>query len=230
MYSYRDFCLLIKESLLSTTELNKSVDIFERDFRMLKNSYNIIKYPEKKSFAIIISGYLEEEKLKHIIRLGNNLGYYPIGFNAKKNNMKNFFPWVDIEYFYSKVKKNIQEFIIFFDAIFDDQIIGIKKLYHTTNLVHLDKIMKIGLCPKNDNRKVHHPERIYFCYNLKDIEKMAKQLKANDLFNNLKESVYIILEVDSTKIQKIYKDPQSNGCYTYENIHPKYIKNTEIIY
>lgn len=95
-------------------------------------------------------------------------------------------------------------------------------VYHITNENNLAKILKYGLYSKSKNKKVIHPERIYFTIN-NDINELSKL--GNELYPN---SDYVILKVDLNKNNfkcRLFVDPAYSiyGCFTYENINPKCI-------
>ena len=95
-------------------------------------------------------------------------------------------------------------------------------LYHITNKKNINKIFKLGLYCKAKNKKVIHPERIYFT-TTSDYQ-LLNEL-AEDLYT---DNDYIILKIDLNENNfkcKFFLDPAYSkyGCFTYENISPKCI-------
>ena len=102
---------------------------------------------------------------------------------------------------------------------FDDDILYNGILYHITLKNKLHKIKKIGLCPKTNNKISTHPDRIYL---FDTINKCNNYINMIEEKEENKEKYYIItLKVENLKI---YNDPNSDGYYTYDNIHPNKIQ------
>ena len=89
-----------------------------------------------------------------------------------------------------------------------------------------EKILRIGLAPKNKEKLSRHPERIYFTNSLEGAKRLIHNIKF--IVNNDKFSIF---EVDLKKLHMVrhirwFPDPNypGEGFYTYENIPPKYLK------
>lgn len=104
-----------------------------------------------------------------------------------------------------------------------------KYLYHYTRRKLKDKILKIGLVPRsnNDNEKstAHYRGRIHL---LNDkIDNFNDEIKDDILHMFDGFGPLIEIKIDITKLNiNFYIDPNSKECsyITYDNIHPKYIK------
>jgi RNA:NAD 2'-phosphotransferase (TPT1/KptA family) len=100
------------------------------------------------------------------------------------------------------------------------------KLYHVTNSRYLDKILKIGLIPKSKNKRVHHPDRIYFGYTEIGCRNLILQFNKDASDNNKPIQKWSVLEIDTYSLDlTIYTDPDYyDGCWTSDNIPPVKIK------
>jgi hypothetical protein len=92
-------------------------------------------------------------------------------------------------------------------------------LYHTTDKKNLDKILRLGLVPKSKNTRSFYPERIYLSPNREWMDSIRGQLNLD------KKGDYVDLEIQNFNGLSLYRDVRfKGGFYTYDNIHPKYIK------
>lgn len=162
--------------------------------------------------------------LSHI---NDYLGYIPsyivpsrkINLGGKKYN-------VNIAH---KLLNQSEKWGIYFDAKYD-KIIDASRipnlLYHISPSKHEKKITEIGLAPKTKNKMSQHPERIYLAYT----SEQAKGLLKNEAFikDDRRFTLYEINYGDIKLHREItfMEDTQypKAGCYTYENIPPKYIR------
>lgn len=114
-----------------------------------------------------------------------------------------------------------------FEKIHDNEInIPFKKIYHVTKRENKIKIDKIGLVPKQKNKKTYHLERIYFFtedFGEKGFYQVAKQL-----FDNQESNFgYIVYEIDTNKLKNVdfhYDVNTKHGIYTTSNIPPEAMK------
>lgn len=100
-------------------------------------------------------------------------------------------------------------------------------LYHITPEKHVQKIQKIGLCPKHKNKYFYYPARIYL---FSDDAPMnyIEGLKA--MFSNLNNNdKYVTLTIDRRLLGDniiLHEDPNcEHGYWTEDNIHPDAIIN-----
>lgn len=100
--------------------------------------------------------------------------------------------------------------------------------YHLTPSNKVNKIMSIGLCPKHNDKKAHHPSRVYMFS-----ENLGKYMFAgwaNALFESThdyhRDIPYTLLEIDLSDFKgKLYGDQNLDGAvFTSENIPPNRIK------
>lgn len=102
--------------------------------------------------------------------------------------------------------KEVKKYYLQIERKFDKSIKYSGILFHVTPYRKLEKILKLGLCQKSGNKKSSQPDRIYLCYRYQ-VNTLLKLLKEYDT----------ILEININQL-KIFNDPESNGCYTLENI------------
>ena len=102
----------------------------------------------------------------------------------------------------------------------------VKKLsaiWHVSPIKHKDKILKIGLCPRSENKKGKHPERIYFAMNIHTAKNIKDEM--NNYYNGVKMVSFKINPKLLPKDIKFYYDPNAENCvYTTSNISPEYIE------
>ena len=106
------------------------------------------------------------------------------------------------------------------------------KLYHLTNDLYIDKILKIGLIPKHQNKiEYDHPDRVYLglkeIRNLSFISHMFKTMRNKNRIKKL-----YVLEIDLSKCEdkRFFKDNLTpDGVFTYENIPSHCISVNKII-
>lgn len=104
-------------------------------------------------------------------------------------------------------------------------------LYHLTNDICIDKILKFGLIPKTKNKIEYHPERIYVTKKRKMSLRFISQMFNKMAHNNIIKTLYI-LKIDLSKCEdkRFFWDPSAqNGMFTYENIPPQCISIEEEI-
>lgn len=112
------------------------------------------------------------------------------------------------------------------DAYSDDMC-----LYHLTNDIYIDKILKNGLVPKSKNKIEYHPERVYLTKKRKMSFRFISQMFSKMKHNEFIKKLYIV-KVDLSKCEdkRFFWDPSApNGMFTYENIPPQCITIEEEI-
>lgn len=116
--------------------------------------------------------------------------------------------------------KNLDRISIMIEPYYDTKVdFKNKYLYHTTDKKNLDKILQYGLIPKSKNTRSFYPERIYLSPNRKWMESIRGQLNLD------KAGEYIDIRIENYPGLSLYKDVRfKGGFYTYDNIHPKFIK------
>lgn len=113
-------------------------------------------------------------------------------------------------------------------------------LYHCTDSVNINKILKKGLIPRSNNALFMFPDRIYAfkgdVLTQEQIEIMYQiQMKHNEDISGTKNPIekleYYLLTIDINKIPqdvKLYSDPLSKGAvFTNDNIPPSAIVDVQ---
>jgi hypothetical protein len=238
---------LIYEGLITTHPLSSVETI-------LRHKYSINIYKEKNYFNLKFLFDIDLGKalikLKEILQLTNNLGWFPATMDAYdiKGNYKHLNWDTDREQYYKKAwepeKEDFKNFkylithkytnIVFvFEAIRDIKDTYGKYLYHATEVKNLDNILKEGLIPKTRSKKSYHPDRIYLSKIPEDLYKYMvdvhkdSKLRAKKVKDITKR--FVILQIDTTKIKfylEIFKDVNfvNKGWYTLNNIPPYSLK------
>lgn len=227
MLDYKNYIQQIFEGLIITHDLDKSIKIISKLLDEFSIFYKIEKNNEYKAFKIFIEDpcnltIFHYEKLFTTL---NNLGYFESAFRLTKNSMSKIYKWNNFDHFIRAINNmNLLEIII--ESKKDKELNKLPlTLYHLTNNKKVQKILKIGIIPKNNNKKSFHLERIYLTDKLEKINILLEQFLFNDKLNNKKED-YTILTIDTSDLNiKLYLDPNfKNGYYTEENIKPESIK------
>ena len=100
-----------------------------------------------------------------------------------------------------------------------------KMLYHACDGSVIEKIKKLGLSPKTNNKIEVHPDRVYFCTTVECV----KSLTNNKRFTKktVSDTVYL-LTIDMDNLDHnidFYTDPShKDAIYTNQNISPRNIK------
>lgn len=170
---------------------------------------------------------LNYDKVNTFITKAKLLGWFP-SLIADENGARKKFDIRNI-----KKEENKDWFNIIFEKIRGSVAKPKITLFHVTPIERLDKIRKVGLTPRTNNKKSSHPERIYFSTSLSDARRIAPQLYA---FENNKENLsgtYVLLLVLLENLPspiEFFNDPNFNrGVYTTDNIPAKYIRIIEEI-
>jgi len=199
--------LKLSEGLISTTPTKQTVKLLKRKF---PDYYIGIRRDDDIEISAGRKEYVSD--ITQIIGICNQLGWF-ISFGTKDNKDYNF----DENF----AEQTFDEIIIkpLFDTTKD---IDIKPstLYHVTPEKHLNKIFKIGLIPKHEDKLSHHPDRIYVTDELELAWGLKKQ------FERLYGEECEILKISTRGLDiQLYSDVDSrqNGFYTLENIPPKFI-------
>ena len=89
-------------------------------------------------------------------------------------------------------------------------------LYHISDTKYLDKILKVGLVPKSNNKKSYHPDRIFLATDKKECTWLY-----NDPAFGVEKPV--LFKIDRNKLEEkgiyLYKDPYlPSGVFAIKNI------------
>jgi hypothetical protein len=130
-----------------------------------------------------------------------------------------------------------------FEKKFGDNIVNVKEnwsvIYHAASIYNVEKIKKIGLCPRSTNNYLVYPPRIY-CFNgdatSDDIGDLIMQMDkyknrdSSDILNpdkNHQDRRYVLFGIRTESLSKeiiFYKDQTyALGIFTYGNIPSKSI-------
>lgn len=227
--NYENYIQSIKEGLISTHNIEKysgSLEIELDSIGIKKYNLNIISKLVYE-LEILNSNKLSNDLLKHMVDINQNLlGYYPSYIWVTNDVGINKFIF-DEKYLsnkYSNIKIRFEA--KYEDGLYRNDLEVPEFAYHFSPTNKKEKILRDGLCPKSNNRKTKHLDRISFFYNLEDGEELLNNLKWNDKIYNL-DRTYTLYKVKLNDKMIIHGDPNYNkGFYTYDNISPK---NVEIL-
>lgn len=127
---------------------------------------------------------------------------------------------------------NTDESMIKLEPKFDTVIDNIPaKLYHVTPVDNLDKIFKIGLTPRSQNKQTSHPDRVYLTFNTAAALEIANIFSTGGFAGTGDNKDYALLEVDTAKLSNVifYSDLNfyKKGVYTTQNIPPAAISKLD---
>jgi hypothetical protein len=173
------------------------------------------------SIRIYFIKHLKTDELKNLIQLINNLGWFVASYSVFDNS------YTSKQYDYDQLIQDIKMYgleWIRLEAKYDLELnkYELSDLYHVSPEKYQEKIQKIGLVPKSQEKRAHHPERIYFTKNEGDAEFLAKQ------FNEFYEGNYNLYKIDIDKLRRknngirFFNDPAytKQGIYTLSNVPP----------
>lgn len=211
----------LKEGLIKTYPIKNFEDyLYKWKNKNIEHEFYIDS--ERSLVEIKFLNYVSSDIIKYYISISQVYGYFPSSFRIyRKKGMTIEDNWSYIEFLNKQNKYNdtLASVVVRFESKFDEEIQTPKIIYHVTPSSNVEKILRIGLIPKNN--KSTHPERIYFSTSLDDIKKLKTQFEYENYNVN-----YSILEIIPTNDIKLMKDPNinDNGVYCYCNITPKNIK------
>jgi hypothetical protein len=115
-----------------------------------------------------------------------------------------------------------------YEAKFDIEMYGLpEKIYHLTTTNKVEKILRMGLTPRNSITPFNYNNRIYFSLNSNTLLSLAKEKVELNVKKTKEPTNFTILEITPTYTQlgmRFFKDPNFvNGVYTLENIPPEAI-------
>lgn len=241
LLTFEKFLFSLKEGLILTHNLDTTIHLMNIDISKVvgyTDDFKIKKLDDKTSFRIILFSCKNEinfeEKLKFIIQLCNNFGYFPSYYYLTLNTNQQIKDKYNLNQILSF--DNIIELDIIFESKFGNELEIPNIMYHLTKKKYIEKIFKYGLSPKSHNKLSIHPDRIYINYNINDCYNLYKRFKSFDKQNNINDE-YVILEINLNEPYyndlkngfRIYKDENSIGVYTYNNIRKNDIKDIEYL-
>ena len=225
MLKYDDFVIMVNEGLITTHPLSKCENSINFELGKLKYWTKVNINKENNTFNIEFNNIPTENELEYLFHVYNVLGYY-ISYYEIKNKLKQTknFPWIDFNQ-YNKDTNNKFSVKLFFESRFDEKLKYTPELlYHVTNIKNVSKIKKYGLMPQYFEKGDFRPDRIYLSLTKKEADNILNKNIINDKIKNFNNK-YIIYEIKTKEIQNLmlYKDPRSNGVYTYNHINPNYL-------
>jgi hypothetical protein len=175
----------------------------------------------------------------------NNLGYYisDVVLVNKHNNMSNkiAFNVFKEKYFSDYTFDNFINFKLELEPKYDIMYIPENNIvYHVTEDIYLDKIIKNGLVPNTKNVIKDYPDRIYLSNTIDGARFYLKNKKrynlskyqqnktiGNKITRDITDTIFVLLKINISKLDiKFYQDPNfiKYGFYTLDNIPSNYIK------
>lgn len=214
----------LNESLIKSYPSGKVRSNILRKFNLEDSQVEIVENETDEGIIDLISVILPKNSTKELIgNIKNEMNY--CGYHLSNREMKPYcggsvYGVLIFEPNYSKdisqkVRKNC------------------KYLYHCTDAVYIDKILKKGLIPKKKNSIYLFPDRVYCMkgdnLSMVQIESLYNiqqaHNKTNPQLDNPKETLdYYLLTIDISKLPqdlKMYSDPFAKGAiFTNDNIPP----------
>lgn len=220
---FQDFNLL-QEGLIKTHDSDKAIKYLLSNTTLIKSDIWITNTQnDTVKINIDISRRSMEDAEKIVNMLENVYGWYLAKIN---------YDFYDDEYDSDEIKNPSYEYLddilvdeddtitFIFEAKYDKEYKGSDTtLYHVTDKIYIDKIIKTGLIPKTKSKISVHPDRVYLMLTYKSIETLLEN-------PNINIDNPVILEIDISDLDiKLYLDPNMpEAVYTYSNIPPKNIK------
>ena len=224
---WSDFIL---NETLKTNDIDIVIKQVDSDIRLSGIECNVSKDDTKIELELLNFNDLIE--LQVMFDYLNSLfidrnGWFPSKmklFNNKSNNTLKY----DENYLFNN-QKTLNKIIITYEPKFDKIVDIPNKLYHLSIQEYTGKILKNGLIPKSKNKKTIHLDRIYLCSNTEDCYHLIPNMKYDYVkrknINKLNKinTDWIIYEIDTKNIEKLYKYPNyiDKGYYIVDNINPK---------
>lgn len=234
----KDFLIemgVIEEAVLMSHDTDKAVQILNNVFQFSEygmlckkskgkdNSENLHRIIGEFSKE---TSHWDERSLKLLNMYLYNLGYFQSYYNSR-----NDFTWkkYDVSSVLQLLKTNNLNNIIF--DISHDVSMDSDKLptvaYHVTPYKYVDKIKRMGLCPKSIEKFEKHPDRIYFALKSDDINKLL-----HDHRFTRNETSFSVFQINPKEIHRKNTNVQfaedrsfiEHAIYTLYNIHTDDLK------
>ena len=224
------------EGLISTVDTETAIRVLN-NLKAVKTAWKVgtdsvnvetrIKYPNDHEYNYA-SGNFYDDNVSELLRTINNLGYFVFGMEYDTGEDFAYEKYSAREF--KRLMKDVQpEYLVLQLAKkYDTEASDIlpKTVYHVTTEKGLKSIQKIGLKPTTKSKLATHPDRVYVAVDKDSAMHFAKRIADKDTLH--------ILTIDTTKLvkgTKFYSDPHytDKAFYTYNNIPPEAIVNTEKI-
>ena len=195
---------------------------------------------------IIKFGKKDVKEMAEILSVIEALGYKPVKITVYIDKIQKDYKWSEFKRIFL-INGNITNFTKYIlIAEGSPEIMNIGDVaYHSTEKLKVEKILKIGLVPKDKGLFSEYSPRVYLSITLEDAKKYIEQktnAKRKIILNSgkdiemMKEEIskidinFIILQISVPNDIDFYKDPNSEyGYYTYSNIPKDLIQIKEII-
>lgn len=215
----RSMILPLSEGLIKTYPLGSTIRYIKDYFKLSDDEiYPINAENGREQIAIKVP--IVDDNLERVEKAFTLCGYY-LGFPKKEALKPNTIYELQFE------KK--------YDDVFSKQLRQHESiLYHVSPTYYAEKIKHIGLTPRSRNGVFDYPDRTYFIIGSakKIIPHVVSELDVS-LTNKMNNGKYCVMTLDLKRIPeniKFYLGPNSKySVYTYENIAPNVIVNTEEI-
>lgn len=169
--------------------------------------------------ANYFTGSTHDSELSTLLKLINNLGYFP----AVLNYGEGYKPYNPSSFRNIIRDDQPSDIRMVLGAKYDQEVTLPKLVYHATRNANVESILKIGLKPSTKSKKANHPERVYIAFSEEGANLIAQQL------HNSSSDPQSLLTLDTSKFPgnlKFYRDPHFlDGAYTLGNIPPNAITN-----
>lgn len=220
------FLKQLNEGLIETYSLEQSINEISR-FLLTNNEIRFnINYEEKtQRIFLTLYSFFTDKNIDGIMSKVNSLGYFPSQYRIQVNNSnmsitKNY-NILDLKRDLELIGNNYRYVYFIIESKYDKKPeMELKRAYHVTRFLVLNKILEKGLSPRAN--KSSHPERVYFTDSAAQAALYAAQLRRTHQIS--RDDYYVILEIkgDCLKEIDIHLDPNfEGGYYTYSNIKPE---------
>ena len=204
-----EFELNLKEGLIKTTNLGKTLNI-------LKNKFPNIKWKGEYDNTLNLESDGDVDWYV-LFKYINNLGWFGSIISFEDNNGRNV---ENIKFNEKYLNKPLTWVSIIFEAKYDFKVEKISsKLYHVAPLQNYPKIEMKGLIPKSRSKASYHPERVYVTPTPEEAEYLIPMFYQK---SGIKE--WVLIEIDTSYVKsylQLYEDPNyGGGYYTLNNIPP----------
>lgn len=229
----------LQEGLVKTVPIEQAMELLGREVEdypeldFLNDGNTIIlgfapEYASEQS-AKYATGILPDPKISKVLALVNNLGYFPSAIKYELNNQAyQYTEKYSPSSFRDLILDKRPTYLIFlFEAKYDPVVEVPRYVYHLTTADRVDKIKRVGLTPKTQNKRSTHPERVYVSLSKKNSDFLFSRLKQHFGKN---KGVELVIDTEQLN-QLFYEDPnfKKQGVYTYKNIPPQAIVQYNVL-
>jgi hypothetical protein len=233
---FNEYLETLNEGIIKTTDIDQTINSSHNFLSKLKIDYEITKFNNK--ILLKINSFDNIHLIRDIFNtiesyFINMNGWFPSTMDLESIHNSNKILSYNNEYLIAR-QNFLKSVTLYFESKFDIEDIIPNKLYHLSIQNFEKGIIKYGLVPKEKSKLTQHPDRIYVCKTIQDCKNLIYQMKfyySNLKIENPKNKIndkWIIYEIDTTSVNKLYKDPNyNNGFYILNPIKPSDIKIIE---